>query len=77
MTEDQIELMAQRFLGWRLPEEFSPDAGITFTPEYNIEWNAKQGRPPNRHEPVGTNLFTLAQAKEMVRHMVAGLSEED
>ena len=73
MTEQQIEHMAQRFLAWRLPEHFLPDAGISFEPEFNVEWNAKQGRPPQRHEPTGTNLLDYTQAVEMVRHMVQDL----
>ncbi len=28
MTEDQIKHMTDRFLGWKLPETFSPDGGI-------------------------------------------------
>lgn len=70
LAEDQIEQMVQRFLSWKLPENFSPDAGISFEPEYNVEWNAKQGLPPSRHEPTGTNLFDYGQAKSMVLHML-------
>jgi hypothetical protein len=33
MTEDQIKHMANRFLGWKLPSNFSPDAGISFKAE--------------------------------------------
>jgi hypothetical protein len=73
MTDEQIKHMAERFLAWRLPEHFSPDAGISFEPEFNAEWNAKQGLPPQRHEPIGTNLFDYTQAVEMVRHMVRDL----
>ena len=74
MTDDQIKHMAQRFLGWKLPQPFRPDAGISFKPEYNVEYNAKHGRPPNRHEPTGTNLWGYTEAVEMVRHMVEGLA---
>jgi hypothetical protein len=28
MTDEQIKHMVNRFLGWRLPENFQPDAGI-------------------------------------------------
>ena len=73
MTLEQIHHMVTRFLGWRLPENFSPDAGISFKPEYNVEFNAKRGLPPNRHQPVGTNLFDADQAVAMVRYMVEGL----
>lgn len=31
-TEAQIKHMVERFLNWRLPENFNPDAGISFEP---------------------------------------------
>ncbi len=68
MTEAQIKHMVNRFLAWRLPENFSPDAGISFKPDYN-EHTAR----PMKHEPTGTNLFDATQAEEMVRHMIEGL----
>lgn len=68
MTEDVIKHMTERFLAWKLPSNFNPDAGISFTPEYNT------GTPyAGRHEPTGTNLFSYTQAEAMVRHMVADL----
>lgn len=73
MTDDQIKHMVNRFLMWRLPEPWHPDAGISFTPEFNVEYNAKQGKPPQRHEPTGTNLFDYTQAEAMVRHMLEGM----
>ena len=73
MTDEQIKHMVDRFLGWRLPENFSPDAGITFNPEYNVEFNAARGKPPARHQPSGTNLFGADQAEAMVRYMIEGL----
>jgi len=76
MTDEQIKHMTERFLQWKLPENFNPDAGISFDPEYNKEWNAKHGRPPDRHEPVGTNLLGYDEAEAMVRHMVAGLPND-
>ena len=63
--------MVNRFLGWKLPEDFHPDCGISFTPHFNVEWNAKQGKPPQRYEPVGTNLFTAGQARAMLEHVLA------
>lgn len=68
MTEDQIKYMATRFLGWRLPENFQPDAGISFKAEFN-----EHTAHPMRHEPTGTNLFDATQAETMVRFMVDGL----
>jgi len=60
-----VKQMVARFLRWRLPEDFSPDAGISFKAEYN------ENTPyPMRHEPVGTNLFDAEQAEQMVRHML-------
>ena len=50
-----IKEVANRFLGWKLPKDFSPDCGISFD---------------KKHEPVGTNLFTATQAEEMVRFIL-------
>jgi glutaredoxin len=69
-SEDQIKHMTNRFLGWRLPEDFRPDDGISFEPEFNKEWNASQGKPPQRRTPTGTNLFSYTQAEAMVRYML-------
>lgn len=64
MTEDQIKKMAERFLTWRLPEDFNPDGGISFKKTYNDLTDH-----PMKHEPTGTNLFNFEQAIAMVRHM--------
>lgn len=61
--------MANRFLMWKLPEHFSPDAGVSFKPSYPDE------PMRSRHWPVGTNLLCATQAEEMVRHMLEGLPE--
>jgi len=63
--------MVNRFLSWPLPPDFHPDAGISFNPEFNIEWNAKHGKPPQRHEPIGTNLLTAEQARAMLEFVLA------
>lgn len=73
LTDMQIRAMTQRFLRWKLPADFHPDAGIKFEPEFNVEYNASKGLPPHRHEPLGTNLFTYTQAEAMIRHLVEGL----
>lgn len=65
MTEAQIKHMVDRFLAWKLPKNFSPDAGISFKADYN-EGTAY----PMKHEPVGTNLFDATQADAMVRYML-------
>lgn len=77
MTDAQIKHMVSRFLQWKLPEHFNPDCGITFTPEYNVDWNAKQGKPAERHKPIGTNLFDAVQAEAMIRYMVDGMPEHE
>lgn len=69
MTDDQIKYMVDRFLMWKLPEHFSPDAGISFKPTFNE--HAPGG--PQKHQPVGTNLLSADQATAMVRHMIQGL----
>lgn len=68
MTDDQIKHMAERFLSWKLPANFSPDAGIVFNRVSNF------GTPSEYvHQPTGTNLFDYTQAESMVRHMLEGL----
>lgn len=62
MTEAQIKYMTDRFLGWYLPKDFNPDAGISYKP----------GNPLHPG-PSGTNLFHAGQAEAMVRHMVEGM----
>lgn len=69
MTEDQIKYMADRFLGWHIPESFSPDAGISFT---RLSYQRSADTMPS-----GTNLFDATQALEMVRFMVDGLPKID
>jgi hypothetical protein len=68
MTEDQIKHMVNRFLGWKLPENFSPDDGISFEPIAG-----KDGPFPFRRTPSGTNLFDATQADAMVRYIIEGL----
>lgn len=69
MTDAQIKHMVDRFLGWKLPEDFNPDAGISFKAAFN-EGTAY----PMKHEPSGTNLFDARQADAMVRYMIDGMS---
>jgi hypothetical protein len=75
LSDDQVKHMVNRFLMWKLPDNFNPDGGVSFEPEYNVEYNAKQGLPPQRHEPSGTNLLDYTQAEAMVRHMLDGLTQ--
>ncbi|WP_198363662.1 hypothetical protein [Burkholderia ubonensis] len=57
---DVTDDMVTRFLGWRVPDDFAPDAGISFKPPINPDlW------------PVGTNLLTAPQARQMLEHVLA------
>jgi hypothetical protein len=71
MTENQIEHMVKRFLLWRLPENFNPDAGISFKAAFN-----EHTAYPMKHKPTGTNLFDANQAAAMVRYMVDGMPNQ-
>jgi len=71
MTPDQIKHMVNRFLTWKLPEDFHPDGGIKFEPIANPGSKFEYKR-----EPVGTNLFTATQATAMIEHMLEGLPGE-
>jgi hypothetical protein len=66
MSKDFKQQMVERFLGWKLPDDFQPDAGISFNPVFN------ETSPfgPSRHEPTGTNLLNYSQALAMVEHML-------
>lgn len=62
---DYVNRMVDEFLKWRLPEDFSPDAGVVFT------------KPPNWHWwPTGTNLLTAVQARAMFEHCAESLLED-
>jgi hypothetical protein len=69
VSDDQIKHMVNRFLSWRLPEPFHPDAGVSFKPSFPDE------PMRSRHWPVGTNLFNADQAEAMVRHMLDSLPQ--
>ena len=62
-----INEMVNKFLGWKLPKSFSPDAGISFTKELH----------GHTFEPSGTNLFTAKQATEMFDYCVDYQSDFD
>lgn len=65
MTDAQIKHMTDRFLSWRLPADFAPDAGISYTrPNYDPAVDAT---------PYGTNLLDARQAEALMRHLVDGL----
>lgn len=68
LTNDQIKHMVNRFLGWKLPEDFTPDAGISFDVE-----KCRYGMTV--HFPIGTNLFTATQAEAMIRYLTEGMPQ--
>lgn len=58
-----VKAAVDRFLGWKLPQDFAPDAGISFMPStHPLGW------------PVGTNLLSADQAKAMFEHALAGVA---
>lgn len=71
MENSRIDRMVTAFLSWKLPQDFSPDAGISFMPT----------KPNGYNElgwwPVGTNLLTADQARQMVTHMIDALPAND
>lgn len=70
LTDSQIKHMVDRFLCWKLPEDFNPDGGISFKKTFNDHLPQ-----PQKHEPVGTNLFSADQATAMVRYLVEDASQ--
>lgn len=61
MAVPDVKEMVNRFLGWKLPRNFSPDNGIWFD------------RPDNQQFwPIGTNLFTADEATAMFEHCAGG-----
>lgn len=61
MNEDLVKHMVDRFLGWKLPQDFSPDAGISFK---------KPENPAPHWWPSGTNLLDANQAEAMIRYLL-------
>ena len=64
-----IEHMVNRFLAWKLPADFSPDAGIGFKPYH------PQQTPDNPMWPTGTNLLTAEQARGMFEYVLEGAQQ--
>ena len=71
MNEAQIKHMVDRFLGWTLPENFSPDGGVSF--KRLQKPSHANGAPGPYPMPTGTNVFDATLADAMVRHMLDGL----
>lgn len=58
--QEIVKRAVDRFLCWKLPEDFAPDGGISFD------------RSGHKYEPVGTNLLTAEQAKQMFLDCLEG-----
>ena len=56
-----LNAMVDKFLCWKFPKDFAPDAGISFKP---------CGPHDSPHWPIGTNILTAEQAKQMFRDCV-------
>lgn len=63
IDEARMSEMVNRFLGWKLPETFGPDCFVSFDRE-----RAKA----NHSWPVGTNLFSASEAREMLEYVLRG-----
>lgn len=61
-----ISKLVDRFLGWKLPQSFSPDCYVTFDRE-----RAKAGES----WPIGTNLLTADEARAMLEHILPQLPD--
>jgi hypothetical protein len=66
LEEKIVKHMVERFLSWRLPDDFQPDCGISFQKDNGNTAHL------HKYEPVGTNLFTASQAEGMVRYILEG-----
>ena len=64
MEKAMIDKMVDRFLGWKLPKDFSPDAGISFGPTKPDGYDEPGGWP------IGTNLLPADQARAMIEHIL-------
>lgn len=66
----EMKDIVDKFLCWKLPTDFAPDCGITFT-------NKPDARGYAPAWPTGTNLLMAYQAEAMLREIgVASLLEE-
>lgn len=63
-----IAVMVNRFLGWRVPDDFTPDGGVIFKPiEHPDDATVRENC-----WPTGTNLLSATQAKAMFEYVLAG-----
>ena len=62
MTKTVLSKLVDRFLGWKIPQTFGPDCYINFDKETAVK---------NNGWPIGTNLLTAVEAKEMLEYLAA------
>jgi hypothetical protein len=68
-----IDRMVDRFLGWKLPKTFAPDAGVKFTPSNGMTRDEAFDKPG--WWPIGTNLLTADEAREMLTHAAVPIAD--
>jgi hypothetical protein len=64
--------MVNRFLSWKLPDDFCPDGGVSFSKTVGTmdgQRDRKEMGPA--WWPVGTNLLSAEQARAMLTHVLA------
>jgi len=59
VVKPDVKAAASRLMGWKLPDNFSPDGYITFD---------REGAKAGNFWPVGTNLLTCSQAEDMLNY---------
>jgi hypothetical protein len=66
--------MVSRFLAWELPKDFQPDGGVTFERKVRTIDGGKRDRAELGAGwwPVGTNLLTAKQARQMLERVLCG-----
>lgn len=66
LPPEVLNELVSRFLCWKLPKDFCPDGGISF----NRVVNGSELEYGSMWWPIGTNLLTATQAREMILHML-------
>ncbi len=60
MVKTVLQRLVDRFLGWKIPGTFGPDCYVSFDKDTALK---------NNSWPIGTNLFTAEEAKEMIQYL--------
>src|SRR5690554_376594 len=67
VSEEVIKAAVDRFLQWKLPEDFYPDGGVSFDGAYDYD---------SPHWPVGTNILTAEQAEQMLKECLGAATTQ-